>query len=191
LAKDGTYGIFLAVNDGTNPQNLANAETAQSLSSLAFDETGEFLYFAADHGTHHHLHQLHLREGLETFAESSEPISRIVSSQFGDGNLAFRQGSCAQGTKVVVRRFRPPPDAGPELVDVPAIAPFVEPAGWLPGNRLLLIARQSGCDEAGDLHLWTGGTTTELLAENVDRAAIRVASQGPPPPPPIPGAGVA
>jgi hypothetical protein len=184
LAKDGSYGIFLATNTGKDPQPLANAETAKSISALVFDEQGESLYFAADHGEHHHLHRLHIGEGrLETYAETREPISRIFVSQ--DGKLAYREGSCTKGTETMVRQ------AEGEIHAAAAVAPFVEPAGWLPDGGLLLIARQSSCDEAGDLRLWAGGSSTKLLAEKVDRAAIRAAAQSPPPPPPIPGAGVA
>lgn len=207
LRADGQYGIFLAGNDGSDPNPLAEAEEAESISSMVFHESGEWLYFAADHGPHHHLHKLHLREGISTYAESPEPIGRVVLSQSND-QVAYRQGACDRQTTALIGRYRSetpepspsfPPGPGetePENFALPQLKKFVEPAGWLSEGRLLLISRDSGCDGPGDLHLWTDDGTAEgsisLLAQNVDRAAARVAGSSPTPlPPDTPNTGFA
>lgn len=181
LRADGQYGIYLARNDGTDPKPLAEAEQAESISSMAFHETGEWMYFAADHGSHHHLHHLHLREGISTHAESPDPIGKVVLDRSND-QVAFRQGDCDRQTTTLIQRF-PRDETDFENQALPQLASFVEPAWWLSEGRLLLISRDSGCDGPGDLHLWTDDGTPEgsvsLLARDVDRAAVRVAGVQP------------
>jgi hypothetical protein len=186
-AKDGSYGIFLATNTGGNPVALALSENAREISGLAFSHQGDDLYFSADHGDHFDLHRLNIRSSnLETVDSGSLPYAKTVTSEFGDGAVAYRLGSCSQGTKTMV--WRPGAGAAPQEVASPT--GFSEPAGWMPDGSLLLIARPGGCDGPGDLLVWHGSGDLQLVAHDASRAAPRAVLPAPPEPP-LPGAGAA
>jgi hypothetical protein len=87
LARDGTYGVWVATNRGSNPQLLARGETANSISNLVFTANHQLL-FVADHGDRKDLHQLDLTtEKLVTAATipSTDCFTAVVASRLAGG----------------------------------------------------------------------------------------------------------
>jgi hypothetical protein len=184
VAEDGTYGLYLATNLGTEPRLLARGETARSIHDLRFAEDGRTLYFTARHGPRRwHLHRLRMGPGagLETLAEGSWGIEYAVSP-FHEGRVAwFLGGDCAMGDAgrfaVVGRDLNVPA----ELRKV-----GIQPVGWLPSGDLVVRAGARGCDtaEPGDVYVLSRRPPVLIAEENYGAVSVRASM---PPPPRAPG----
>lgn len=193
LARDGTYGVYLADNLGRDPQPIARGESFEGdydpdeprITELAWSHSGDTLYFGADHGDVHHLHSLSLNEvrgelvqgGFEVLATGPEPIEDVRVSEFtGRRLVAFGRGDCAAGfrTSVIVRQRDPQP-----LHELPG---STLPVGWLPDGRLVLASSERGCEAASDLYMWSEGSSRALISD-VSLAAVRARLPEPPDPP--------
>ncbi len=200
---DGIYGLWLADNEGGDPQMLARGEGAQRIDQLVFSHDGQSLYFNADHGDAFHLHELVLRsqesaEGrvtneaaLNTLAKGVDGFNFITVSEFaselpvGYGEFAPRapvaySDGCALG--IQGESAQPVP---PELEDL-----STRPVGWLPDGTLLAIGYDGDClSPTGDLYSIPAAGAAVLVVENVMSASGR-APLPPPPKPPEPVQGV-
>ena len=134
LARDGTYGLWLATNRGSNLRLLARGETATSISNLVFTANHQLL-FVADHGDHKDLHQLDLtNEKLVTPAtiRSTDCFTAVVASRLAGGGVAWATGPCVGGTvtATAVRNGAFLPLAGTEMTSA-------SPVGFLPDGTLV------------------------------------------------------
>ncbi len=192
----GRYGIFLATNLGTDARLLAEGETARGIGELTFDRWGSSLFFVADHGDVHHVHELAVvheadadRETLEILHESSEELASLVVAPFDTRHITFRDGPCA-GASTTRRIFRGRTfDVGDAFAGRSTV-----PVGWVPAPKvgqdaedaalLMLLVRERGCEGPGDLYLWsTAEDSATLLVRGVDAATAAHASTDVPPPP--------
>lgn len=193
--EDGTEGIFMATNAGENPRPVAVERTASRLYSLAFNQGT--LVFVAEHpenppGDRYHIHYRPDDPSPLLFQVTvpGGPVARMVSSGFGAGDfhVAVAQGSCAGGRTVAVSDIGaaetdisekaaesalPLMAASFQPIDVGAAD--TEPVGWLPGGRIVVLARKA-CGEPGTL--WVvppaAGGKAEPIADGVESAAIRI-----------------
>ena len=196
---EGTYGVFLATNEGTEEQPLVVGESARRIYSLAFGPTGS-LYYAAEHPTHYDVHRVTFQNSpdtgtvktqLQTLYTTTDPIEGISVSPFSDRKIAVQVGSCDSKTILARGSINGPimgsktteklQGAAAEL-DAPLSSLSTAPVGWLPNGRLVVRARDEGCEGASDLYV-SSSHGSELLADQVDLAAVRVALPDPPPPP--------
>ena len=183
-AEDGTHGIWLANNDGSDPQLIVRADEATP-HQFTFTQDGRTAYFLADHGDHWHVHNIFLvlpddnptaNEFDATIEyESKRPLSHLVVSPW-QGLWAVRDGTCGSGSHVVINGGISLPA---ELADVDAY-----PVGWLPDETLVVAALPDGCDDAADIWLINdvlqGSPSASLLVTDVAAAATRAAVPDPP-----------
>ncbi|HET7483386.1 MAG TPA: hypothetical protein VFK89_11050 [Actinomycetota bacterium] len=200
-AEDGTYGIFLATNEGTEVQPLVIGESAKRIYSLSFGPSGT-LFYAAEHPDRFDAHRISFTKArdtgtvdatLQTVFSTTDEITRVVSSPFRETDVAVQTGTCDTTTVVangvidglVGRSER----RDQHLVEnthslgAPLDEMSTEPVGWLSTHHLLVRARPSGCHGPASLYLWTPQRGAQLLVDHVGTAAVRVAYPDPPPPP--------
>lgn len=185
LAKDGSYGLYLATNLGTEPQLLAHGEAARFITNLQVSEDGQYLYYTARHGVDDwHLHRLVIDgDGrLETLARNDVGFEYIVSP-FDSRALAWfvPSGDCALGTAGTFaapgRRLQIPEKLRHRNII---------PVGWLPGGDLVVRAKTTGCSTAqpADIYVLSrDGAPTLVKEEDYGSVSVRVAMPRPPPPP--------
>jgi hypothetical protein len=199
-ATDGSYGVYIVTNQGTEPQLLARGEESRDVFDLVFSEGGRSLYFVADHGKKMHLHRLSLNPASEkdkgTVQEVefdtlkiADSISNVVLSPFDDSVAWMQNADCAAGLpgELGTHFFRD------EAIRVPSELAdrSIVPIGWLPGGKfgkLVVHARTTGCSTAqpADIHVLTDGPSHWFIAEQeVAAASIRVTHPPPPPPPDV------
>lgn len=190
VAEDGSYGLYLADNEGNDPQLLARGEKAEFISQLSFSHGGRKLYFTADHGDEFHLHELVLVPGrragstdddvhetrLRTLLESSKAINSVTVSPFSRA-LAF-EVDC----RVHVMGMAEPEEAG-STQPRPTQGQPARPIGWMPDGGLVYLTFPR-CDEStGDLYLLEAQQLrARKVVQDVGAAAVR--SELPPPPKP-------
>lgn len=199
---EGTYGIFLADNEGGDIHMIARGESATWIDDLTFSHDGMRLYFSADHGDEFHLHELVMERGrgaegpatrevaLKTLATGPEPFEAISVSEFtADMSAGYvekpeRLVAYSQGCRVsTFGEFAPPIPA--ELQGSSA-----KPVGWLPNGTLIALGYDDGCNTpSGELFRISPEGDAVLIAEGVEAAAVR-AVLPPPPKPPEPPEGV-
>ncbi len=183
--SDGTYGLWMATNVGEEQQLLAIGEDAKRMYSLSFSHDGIHLYYAAEHEDRFDIHSARLalkdEEGrsrdtgqLSTLHSSPEEISNVLITEFGQESLAYSVGSCAEGRSTFIQGREEPIDVGGKSA---------QPIGWFPDGRLLIMARDGGCEGPGDIYTHLGSGRAELVAEGVDAAAVRALLPPPPGPP--------
>jgi hypothetical protein len=185
---DGTYGIFLATNLGTDPQLLVVGEDAKRIYSLSFSPAG-FLYYAAEHDDHNDVHGVSLvpsGEGdvdtspLQTYYSSPDTITKVVSSPFrDDGKLAIQIGSEGDScpSKTILQRRR---RTIAQLDVDPATS--TDPIGWLPNGRLVFATLGDDCDLIEGVHTF-GTDGSSLLVEGAYAVAVRGVYPSAPDPP--------
>lgn len=188
-SADGTYGIWLATNIGTEPELLIEGTTA-TLSFPSVSHDGLFLQFIAEHedGTSH-VHQVFLPDaGNAEFdasiaLETSSPLSNLMVSPYGVGELAVAQGTCGTDLHTVFP-FWPETEVLPQMES--------RPIGFLPGEptRLLVAAYPELCraDSPVDLYIVDalGEDEPVLVVGGIDAFAlpgVRAPLPDPPPPP--------
>jgi hypothetical protein len=176
-AHDGTYGIFLATNLGTEPQLLVVGEDAKRIYSLSFAQSG-FLYYAAEHEDHHDVHGVSLfpaGEGdvgtskLRTYFSTPDTITKVVSSPFvNDGKLAIQVASGEDDcpSQIVLYSRRDKAEGFPFSGDI-----STAPVGWLPNGDLAFVTLDEECDTK-DLYAFHGFDSS-LLVEGADAVAVR------------------
>jgi hypothetical protein len=133
LGRDGTYGLWMATNRGSNVGRLVR-EPAISISNLVFTANHQLL-FVADHGDHKDLHQLDLTtEKLVTAAtiRSTDCFTAVVASRLAGGGVAWATAPCSGGTvtATAVRNGAFLPLAGTEMASA-------NPVGFLPDGTLV------------------------------------------------------
>ncbi len=133
LARDGTYGLWMATNRGSNVGRLVR-EPAISISNLVFTANDQLL-FVADHGDHKDLHQMDLTTGkLVTAATipSTGCFTAVVASRLAGGGVAWATAPCSGGTvtATAVRNGAFLPLAGTEMASA-------HPVGFLPDGTLV------------------------------------------------------
>lgn len=169
--------LLLASNRGDDARWLVANESANRIVDLEFTGDGALL-FIAEHGGQWHLHRLVLgSDELETLLETDDPMRSVVASQTVELAVAVDRGRCD--------------DPGPLWASITGDVLELEgtpvergsPVGWLPSGELVVLVRDAGCDDTtGDLYVV--GATVELVAEDVEAAAVRAPLPPAPPPPP-------
>jgi hypothetical protein len=134
LGRDGTYGLWVATNRGSDVRLLARGETASSISTLVFTANHQLL-FVADHGDHKDLHQLDLTtEKLVTVTTipATNCFTAVVASRLAGGGVAWATAPCSGGavTTTAVRNGAYLPLAGTEMEGA-------NPVGFLPDGTLV------------------------------------------------------
>jgi hypothetical protein len=89
--------------------------------------------------------------------------------------LALAIGDCTSQSSTYVYNGATAGEA-PHKVDIPGGYDFVDPQGWLPDGRLLVLARRADCKAPGDLFLWSSDQHSVLYTEGVTGAAVRPGS---------------
>ena len=197
-AEDGSYGVYITTNVGTEPQLLARGEESRFVDQLIFSQGGRSLYFVADHGKKVHLHRLSLNPPSEgdtgTVQEVefdtlsvADSISNLVVSPFTppDAIAWTENGDCAAGQPSRLRSEGTGTIAEPH-VPTGLMDRSIVPIGFLPTLRLVVHARSTGCSSAqpGEIYvLRRSGDPTLIEEQEVAAASVRFA-HGPPPPPP-------
>lgn len=186
----GASGLWLSDNLGQN-ETLIAFDQAAFISSPVWMWTGEPV-FAARHGdlglSHVHRVDVTNDEALEgpVLVESAETIDRIIPSPFDPMLIAYRTGASTATCD---------PLAHTAVVGVDLPAPLSEiasePIGWLPGERLMVLTHPAGCDNPGDVWVFTSGFCpgseygASPIIAGVGGAAVRVARPQPPPSPDV------
>lgn len=185
---DGNYGLWLATNEGTKRQILARGEHTHEISMLTFKQDGEALFFEADHGNEHHLHRLRLSgdrgTGLDTLDKSKRGYTHIVVSPFG-GRIAWTEaGNCTAGTPGTLHFGGPPWKA--LVKDGPGLdGRTLEAEGWLPGRKLLVTSRATGCSAAQPGNVFVlSQDSPQIITTNEGPGSPTVRAPLPRPPPP-------
>ncbi len=188
----GQYGMWLATNQGTDPLLLAFDEGA-ILSDPAWTWLGEPIFVAVHDDGMSHIHRVELTAegGFDgpIIVESDEALDMLIPSPFDPIMLAYRTAGtpgarCVEGAHVAVSN-----------VDVPEPLNSwtTNPVGWLPGERLLVMAYPDGCESPGDLWSFSPGLCPGSVygafpvIAGVDGAATRAPVPAPPPPPDFTG----
>jgi hypothetical protein len=194
------YGVFLATNEGTEPQLLVVGEDARRIFSLGFGPSGS-LFYAAEHPDRYDVHRITFTHSpdtgkvdatLQTMYSTHDEITKIVSSPFSESDVAVQIGACESRT-LVAHRFvngivmdRPQAieklDKGTRPMGDELDGMSTQPVGWLSSGHLLVRAWDSGCSGPSSLYLWTKNGT-RLLTNDAGPAAVRVSYPDPPPPP--------
>ena len=179
-----SYGIFIATNEGKDVKQLAIGESAKRIYSLSVDVSGTEMLYAADHGSYREIHILGLEQSvLDTLLKTKEQIVGIEASLHN--LVAVELGSCAQGVKVSVLND---PAAAPTEIGGTLKGKSVRIVGWLANREVVLLARERGCVGPADVYVVRPNddpaavpySEPELIAKDVDAAAVRVSA--PPPP---------
>lgn len=185
--QNGEYGLFLATNLGRKPHLLARGESARSMRMLRFSQSGSVLYFVADHGHKHHVHELNLRRGrdvhIETLDTSPRGFTHLTVDPF-NGTAAWTElGDCAAGKPGSL--ISTAGEGELSLDDDRMNGRTIEALGWLRGSRLVVAARTTGCSTAqpADIFVLTWHTPTFITSLEAGTAAVRVKHPPPPPPP--------
>ncbi len=189
---NGQYGMWLATNQGTDPVLLAFDDGA-TLSDPAWTWLGEPIFAAThDDGTSH-IHRVELTSEGDfdgpILVDSDLVLDMLIPSPFDPIMLAYRTAGspgmrCVDGAHVAVSN-----------VDVPEPLSSwtATPIGWLPGERLLVMAYPDGCESPGDVWSFSPGLCPGSVygvfpvVAGVDGAAVRVPAPVPPPPPDFTG----
>lgn len=184
FAADGSYGLYLATNLGTEPQLLARGEAARFITNLRFSEDGQSLYYTAWHGRRDwHLHRLRIGQNarLHTLARAHENFEYVVSPFHRNLVAWFVPGNCAAGNngrfETQGRRLR---------ITAELRSRNVHPVGWLPNGGLAVRAATAGCSSAepGDVYVLSDQHRPRLIQkENYGNVSLRVAMPPPPRPP--------
>jgi hypothetical protein len=187
LAHDGSYGLYLATNVGTEEKLLARGEAAKFITDLSFAANGQELFYEARHGPKNwHLHRLTIGKNavLDTLATNELGFDYAVShyDEFGASVAWTSIGDCAAGQPDRLHaNYGKGFDIPDELKET-----LLRPIAWLPSGDLIFSSRPVGCDRdaAQDVYVLGRRNGPRLLIEDVGiTAAVRAALPPPPPPP--------
>jgi len=178
VAFDGTHGIYVASDLGTNPRPILRVESADvSVTELAMDASGEALFFVSSGTSTFELHRLAFPTlAMMDVTSEQAPISELVTGPVA-GATAWRVGLCNSVTQVRVldERIAEPVDVGE---GTPIAALSLSPLGWLDANRLVVAARPLGCDGPADVWIWNRlDNAATLVVKAVEFPAVRVVAQ--------------
>jgi hypothetical protein len=179
VQRGNKESIWLSSNTGQNPKRLVFSVGGTKFGTMAFDEDGVNLYYAATHSVDQPaLHFISLKDPTTAPAMwVGDPGQRIFDVRPGpDGDLlAWTVGTSCDDSVVMVRREG---EIGPLLTGETRATRAV---GWLDQQRLLVAT--GGCDGPFDLAaVDVGSGSAATLVFGVDAAATRAAVPTPPPP---------
>jgi hypothetical protein len=182
------YGLYISNNEGKDDQLIAVGESAKRIYNLAFNHSGDFIYYAAEHPNRFDLHSLKIVKaevGLDEPVESrlgtlysgEEDVTNVVVSEFSEEPLIAFQTGCR--THVVAGNRE-------SLIEGDLAERNTEPVGWLPDGTLVVLAYDNGCSGPGDLlEVNINEATSVLIANAVESAGIRAVLPPPPNPPDV------
>ncbi len=171
VGSDGelTLGIWIADNTGVGPKLIVSDESAAELDDLVYSANGDVLFFTAKHEMETHVHSFEAFDGLGIAFDSSKPIGMLTSSA-SEERVAVSVGNCSG---VVETWFGSKADEFRSVSEF-GITGSVTPVGWLPGRRLAVLVRPSGCTGPGQLRVvHTDEATSWVVAEGVSVAGVR------------------
>lgn len=161
--------IFIATNEGAREKRVVVGLSAVSFPSLAFDETGQNLYYVAEHkGGYVQVHRVDLGaaalvDGWRSDAPLGQATGLFVAPDGSRVAVTVSEGDC--DTSTAMTGFLD--DLEPALPD--ADGP-THALGYLDDRRVLVGV--GGC--GGSMDLWVGaGTRAEPIVTGVDQAASR------------------
>jgi hypothetical protein len=171
LDQQGHEGIWIATNEGKDPERLVFAEPGTTFTSLAFSNDGQRLWWIAVHdGTRAEVHWMDLadRSGfVDAPSEGLAPTAhRLLLSPDGARQAATQGAACDKEEAVAID------DHGATPVMRGTHRP-THALGWLDGDTLL-VAR-GGCGDTQDLfavHVGAGASPA-VLVSGADAAAPR------------------
>ena len=170
--ENGHYGVWLASNRGLNRQLITSIDDPTTQAThLSFSADGRILYFV-----HRAVHALIL-DGLilNEIGVEGQADSNVVASTVGDAQ-AWTTGPCDSSGSLVARVDQ----ATPQDLRTANGSPFtgasstLQPVGWLGGARLVLIARNSGCDGPGDVWTWSLSSGFTKVGSGWSSVAVRI-----------------
>jgi hypothetical protein len=184
-SSDGSYGLYLATNLGTEEQLIARGEAAKFITDLHFSEDGRYLYYTAQHGpTNWHLHRLTIGKDaiLETLDKAEGRFSYSVSPWDWSRLAWLEPGDCGAGRPGTLHfpdhledRFTIPPELA---------ARNLEPIGWLPSGDLVVRSFPTRCTNAPLFDVYVLSRDEPVLIVNDTYGSVAVRAPLPPPPPP-------
>jgi hypothetical protein len=171
-------GIWISNNLGANAKLAIEDGSGAKLSDIAFSATGDFLYFIAEHDDGVHLHQFEVGAAdlSVAFETTGAPLRNLVVSTIDEGNVAVQNGDCGpNSTPDIAIRANHGAQFESLRANVATIGSgSLTPVGWLPGERLVVLARSSGCTGPGDLHIvGAADGADQLIARGIAVAGVR------------------
>jgi hypothetical protein len=174
--------VWVSTNTGQTPTRLIWSEEGTVFGPIAFAPDGSGLYYGAHlaNGTtmisREELGQTHVTTGLWL---GKQDVLRMVPGPDGAAMALDTGTGCADRVATLSHLDS---TAGSSLL--PAATGPTSVVGWLDASTVLVA--EGGC--SGPLKMWIApiatGATPTLVADGVDRAAVRIPE--PLPPPPIP-----
>jgi hypothetical protein len=195
---DGQEGsaVYVSSNTGSDAKRLVWSKTGTVFSTLAFDQGGDQLFFAAaHHGGTHVISRVLLKEGRvqEGLWKGTSDVLRLALAPAAGSPVslgtdppaaaALDVGTGCADRQAVLSGLNGAP-ASPLLPEAAAPSTAI---GWIDSSRVLVAA--GGCDGPYDIWVSSGvGTSPILLATGVEQSAVRAPE--PAPPPPLPDLGI-
>lgn len=174
-ARDKSVGIWIATLEGRSSRPIVTIPTADAaVTEISIGSSADQFGFIATVGDRSEVFIGRLPElTLARVLDVRVPLAALTQS--ASGALAVHVGACDDRTTTQIF-------TGGTMVDVTMSGTLATksttPVGWLDANRLIVLARDRGCEGPGDLWQINLANTDapELLVSAVDRVAIR---QGP------------
>jgi hypothetical protein len=181
--------IWMATNQGKNPQRLVQAPPGTTFPRLVFAHDGRGLYYSVDtNDGPHAVVRYEVETGEAVSLWTGDASVREIVELGGVPGLALTLGSKCEERRAVFTAH----DGSPDRALDPAVPGPVSVLGRLDADRFVVAA--GGCGKAQDLYtVHLSGKPPTLLVRSVDTAALRVPEPTPAPPLPanLPNAGFA
>jgi hypothetical protein len=176
--------IHLATTEGVRSERVIVGISALSFPALGFDQTGENLFYAAEHkGGYIQLHRLTLSpNALQDGWRSEAPLGQVASWFVGPGptpQIAITASGEDCSSSIAMLGDTEVQEAALPSVDGPTHA-----LGFIDDQRLIVGA--GGCGEPMDLYA-VGRGPDKLIVEGVRMGASRAAGRPEPAAPIDPG----
>jgi len=179
--RGGAPELWLSAADGTGAKRLPIPADGARLGALAFSPDGKSLWFGARLANGRgrlQVWSLVSHKLVTPLWSGRGGVLAIVPGKRGNsrGALAIDAGNGCQDSQALAV----PPGGGTAAPLLPGKQP-TRVVGWLDDQSVLVL--EGGC--AGPGNLWLarfGGSPPQLLARDVDRAALRLTGQETPPP---------
>jgi hypothetical protein len=183
--SDGS-SIWISSNTGADPKKMVFSDQGTIFGPLAFDQDGTALFYGAQLADGEHIvSALELQSAVVTDGlwRSQRGVLRVIPQAEVSGLLVDAGSDCSDSQALFSTQ-----DGGEGTPLLPDSEAPTTALGWIDASRVLV--GQGSCSEPMDLWVVDAHTTRPpvLLAQDVDRASLRVPD--PLPTPPLPDIGV-
>jgi hypothetical protein len=181
--RGGSHSIWISSNQGKDPRRLVFTTEGTTFGAMAFDVSGRYLIYAAEHADGHpELHLLDLGDTSDApvlwAGEVGEQIFDVWPAPNSDFVAWTKGSSCSDQVAMI----QGPGDAntGPILPDADGPTRVL---GWLDDERVLVAT--GPCEGPFDLSAVNAyeGSIAQIVS-GVDLASTRAPAVTPPPPAP-------